>query len=402
MVLVLTVFCALSANVSKASPAKGHRSAAPAAAHTKATHSAVPAAKTRSRKAQASDEAPASKGVIAKARSRKAQTDEDTPVAKAATGKARSRKAQADEDVPVAKAASAKTRSRKAQADEDAPVAKAATGKARSRKAQADDELPATTRSTRGRGSSRRSRLADSRAPEEMRRSRHGMRRERSNAPAGDVNLPAAQTVSLSRTRIPMMPPLRGSYDSLVRQNVKTEDDGLERIVDDEDLNDRIARKMLVPVPASSALTVNGSLPENRRYCRPWTALFLSDLARAHATQFRRPLYVSSAVRTIAFQKQLMQTNGNAASAEGDVASPHLTGATIDIAKQGLSNQELSWMRSHLLALQEAGKIDVEEEFRQSCFHITVYKSYAPLLPAQKADAPSVGKPETSADLAPR
>ena len=32
----------------------------------------------------------------------------------------------------------------------------------------------------------------------------------------------------------------------------------------------------------------------------------------------------------------------------------------------------------HLADLQTAGKIDVEEEFKQSCFHITVYKSYVP------------------------
>jgi len=35
-------------------------------------------------------------------------------------------------------------------------------------------------------------------------------------------------------------------------------------------------------------------------------------------------------------------------------------------------------MRAWLLPLENAGMIDVEEEFRQSCFHITVYKSYAP------------------------
>jgi hypothetical protein len=73
-----------------------------------------------------------------------------------------------------------------------------------------------------------------------------------------------------------------------------------------------------------------------------------------------------------------MRTNGNAAPAEGDVVSPHLTGATVDIAKSGLSRQEMAWMRERLLALQSAGKIDVEEEFRQACFHITVYKVYAP------------------------
>jgi len=44
-------------------------------------------------------------------------------------------------------------------------------------------------------------------------------------------------------------------------------------------------------------------------------------------------------------------------------------------------------MRSWLLPLQSAGKIDVEEEFQQSCFHITVYKSYIPAAPARKPAA---------------
>ena len=74
------------------------------------------------------------------------------------------------------------------------------------------------------------------------------------------------------------------------------------------------------------------------------------------------------------------------APADGDIASPHLTGATIDIAKKGLSLSEVAWMRAYLLPLQNAGKIDVEEEFYQSCFHITVYKSYAP--PASPRSAP--------------
>jgi hypothetical protein len=184
-----------------------------------------------------------------------------------------------------------------------------------------------------------------------------------------------------------MPPPLRGSYESLVRQNEKSEADNLERIEDDNDLADRIARKMLVPVPASAALTVNGSLPENRRYCRPWAASFLTDLARAHAAAFHGPLEVNSAVRTVAYQKQLMTINGNATSAEGDIASPHLTGATIDISKLGLSRQEIGWMRAWLLPLEQAGKIDVEEEFHQSCFHITVYKSYVTPRPARKKAA---------------
>jgi hypothetical protein len=204
---------------------------------------------------------------------------------------------------------------------------------------------------------------------------------------------PAVEDASLQTTQRAMPLPLRGSYESLVRQNEKTEDDSLERIEDDDDLADRIARKMLVPVPVSATLNINGNLPENRRYCRPWTASFLSDLARAHAAEFHHPLEVSSAVRTVAYQKQLMKVNGNATAAEGDVASPHLTGASIDIAKNLLSRKEVAWMRAWLLPLQTAGKIDVEEEFRQSCFHITVYKSYAPSLPARKPAAQATAKP---------
>jgi hypothetical protein len=190
-----------------------------------------------------------------------------------------------------------------------------------------------------------------------------------------------ARTASLHEKRVTMRSPLVGSHESLARQNDKTEDDSLERIEDEDDLADRIARKVLVPVPASASLTVNGELPENHRYCRPWTALFLTELAKAHAAQFHKPIEVSSAVRPVEYQKRLIQTNGNAAAAEGDVVSPHVTGATVDIAKQGLSPREMAWMRSWLLPLQRAGKIDVEEEFHQACFHITVYKAYAPEKP---------------------
>jgi len=201
--------------------------------------------------------------------------------------------------------------------------------------------------------------------------------------------------VSLRRIRLVMPPPLVGSHESLARQNEKSDAEGLERIEDEDDLADRITHKLLVPLPASTALTVNGNLPVNHRYCRPWTAVFLADLARSHDAEFHRPLEVSSAVRTVEYQKRLMGTNGNAAAAEGEIVSPHLTGATIDIAKNGLSRQEMAWMRTRLLALEQAGKIDVEEEFQQACFHITVYKNYVPPRPAQKAAQPRGGQAKT-------
>ena len=184
------------------------------------------------------------------------------------------------------------------------------------------------------------------------------------------------------RRRIYLPPsPLKGSFESLARQNERAEADGLERILDEQDLADRIDQKLLVPVPVSSSLVINSDLTENHRYCRPWTADFLADLAEEHEAQFHKAIIVSSAVRTVEYQHHLMRRNHNAAAAEGDIVSPHLTGSTIDIAKSGMNRKELTWLRNRLLAIQVAGLIDVEEEFRQPCFHITVYKGYGMPVP---------------------
>lgn len=178
--------------------------------------------------------------------------------------------------------------------------------------------------------------------------------------------------------RMHYVPPLRGSMASLLRQNQRDTEEGLVRIADDVQLDQMELDRAIVPLPASYGLRVNPDLPMDRRYCRPWTARFLADLARSHYERFHRPFQVNSAVRTVAFQRALLEINGNAAPAEGDLASPHLTGAAVDIGKHGMSFSEIAWMRAHLLPLQTAGKIDVEEEFYQACFHITVYRGYAP------------------------
>jgi hypothetical protein len=214
------------------------------------------------------------------------------------------------------------------------------------------------------------------------------------------VSSPAVvRPASIERTRVVVPPPLKGSFESLARQNERAEADGLERILDEDDLTSRIEQKLLVPVPASAGLVVNANLSENHRYCRPWTADFLSDLAAAHSARFHRPIEVSSAVRTVEYQQQLLMVNGNAAAAEGDIVSPHLTGGTVDVVKQGMTRQELGWMRNWLLAQQLAGTIDVEEEFRQPCFHITVYKNYVSPPPAP-AKVPGRRHPAAAAQIA--
>ena len=171
---------------------------------------------------------------------------------------------------------------------------------------------------------------------------------------------------------------LKGSHEILVRQNVMADEDGLGRIQDDADLERLRERKMLVPIPVVAGLQSDERLPSNRRYCRPWTAQFLAALARAHYARFHTALQVNSAVRTIEVQERLLMTNGNAAPVEGQTASPHLTGQAVDLAKHGLSLTEIAWLRGYLLPLIQAGKVDVEEEFQQACFHISVYRKYSP------------------------
>jgi hypothetical protein len=194
-------------------------------------------------------------------------------------------------------------------------------------------------------------------------------------AAATPVILPALYN---KRGRLIVPPPLKGSHEILVRQNQVADRDGLDRIQNDDDLESMRTQKLLVALPTNATLQVDERLPSNRRYCRPWTAQFLASLSRAHYARFHTPLQVNSAVRTVEFQQRLLRTNGNAAPAEGETASPHLTGQAIDLAKHGLSLTEIAWLRGYLLPLVQEGKVDVEEEFQQACFHISVYKKYLP------------------------
>jgi hypothetical protein len=156
------------------------------------------------------------------------------------------------------------------------------------------------------------------------------------------------------------------------------DDEGLDRIQDDYDLRRMRSARLLVDFPESASLRVNPELAGDRRCARPWTVHFAADIARAYYERFHEPLQVNSAVRTVEYQMRLRRVNGNAAGIDGDVASPHLTGQALDFGKHGMSTAEIAWMRVYLLPLMQAGKLDVEEEFQQACFHISVYRTYLP------------------------
>jgi hypothetical protein len=189
-----------------------------------------------------------------------------------------------------------------------------------------------------------------------------------------------------TRGHLRMLPAMKGTHEILVHQNQMAASDGLDRIEDDEQLQQMRHYKLLVSLPDNEAIQVNDPLPADRRYARPWAVRFLNDLSRAHYARFHTPLVITSAVRTVEFQKHLVRINGNAAPPTGDIASPHLYGQAIDLGKRGMSMTEIAWMRAYLTPVESAGKIDVEEEFQQSCFHISVYRRYLGL--PQKKSAP--------------
>jgi hypothetical protein len=192
-------------------------------------------------------------------------------------------------------------------------------------------------------------------------------------------------TRSNARLRRIVWTPLRGSHESLLRQNLRTSEDELDRIQDSAQLEELTAKQDLVNLPVDHYAVVSPKIPAERRYCRPWTRSFIEDFGRDFYDQFKQPVQATSAVRTVEVQHKLRRHNGNAAPDTGEVASPHLTGAAIDIAKQGFTRKQLKWTRDYLLAVQNEGKVDVAEEFKQRVFHITVYKSYAPQEPEVEA-----------------
>jgi hypothetical protein len=183
----------------------------------------------------------------------------------------------------------------------------------------------------------------------------------------------------------PMFPP---THDSLLRQNAEINRLALPRFQDEMDLLLAEDSHELVALPLSSALIVDPRLDPMRRYCRPWTAQFLTDLSTDFYARFHEPLMVDSAVRTVEVQKKLRKHNGNAAPYEGDSASSHLAGLTIDLARKRMTKKEVDWVEWRLLYYYARGWVIVEEEFHQLCFHIEVTGRYGEEIPVTATDLP--------------
>ena len=171
-------------------------------------------------------------------------------------------------------------------------------------------------------------------------------------------------------------PVFPGSHEMLVQQNVELDKLQLPRINDDYELMRYELSQDLVPVSESDALKIAANLPDNRRYCRPWTRDFLEDFSQAFYNEFHQPIQVNSLVRTVEQQHSLRRHNRFAAPEFGDTASTHLTGVTADLSRRGFTTAQYAWVRAYLMPLHEAGLIDPIEE-SQPVLHVVVYDKYS-------------------------
>jgi len=186
----------------------------------------------------------------------------------------------------------------------------------------------------------------------------------------------------------------RPSHESLLLQNAEINRLDLPRIQDDDELEALKVSGALLPIRASDTLRFDPRLDPSRRYSRPWTRDFTEDIGQAYFHRFHQQIQVNSAVRTVKVQKKLRRHNRNAAPADGDTASSHLAGVTVDLQRRGMSKEQVRWMEHYLFYMKALGLVEPEEERHQWVFHIMVSGRYSDwretqdIVPIERPDTP--------------
>lgn len=172
---------------------------------------------------------------------------------------------------------------------------------------------------------------------------------------------------------------LEGSPKSLIWQNLKLDFEGLRRIRNDSELQELVKSGALAPLPLDDCLEIDKGLGMKWYFVLPQTAKFLQDLSEMVCPEFNKPLKINSAVRHKERQLELIyrENNPNAAPISGERASPHLTGASVDIATLGFPQRMVRRMTEIALEFERIGLLEatLETEF-QYVLHVTVFREY--------------------------
>ncbi len=182
---------------------------------------------------------------------------------------------------------------------------------------------------------------------------------------------------------------LKATPSSLRLENQRANADDLSRMSNLAMVRQLVRENLLVRVPSRTRHYYVSGIPASRSYLRPWSKLFLDRLSRQYYARFQTPLRVTSLIRTVNLQQTLARRNGNAAPAYGAQRSSHLTGATLDISKKGMTQKEVNWMRRMLYSLKNGDYLHTIEEFQQSVFHVMVFRNYAQSVKTDHAARPA-------------
>jgi len=109
-------------------------------------------------------------------------------------------------------------------------------------------------------------------------------------------------------------------------------------------------------------------------YIRPPARAVLEELAADYDRQFKRPLPVTSMIRTVEYQKELGEVNPNAAR---NAVPPHTTGLALDVYYHYMTAAEQEFLMREIARMKDAGRIEALRETRDH-YHIFAFAEGRP------------------------
>jgi Family of unknown function (DUF5715) len=123
-------------------------------------------------------------------------------------------------------------------------------------------------------------------------------------------------------------------------------------------------------------------------YARPAALALLEELGTAYESEFKRPLPVTSLVRTEEYQR-LLRESGNPNAGDFNV-EPHTTGFAFDIYYHFMSAREQEFVMNEIARVKDAGRAEALRELRD---HYHVFAFPEGRAPAEKDVEQELKKP---------
>ncbi|MEZ5394661.1 MAG: DUF5715 family protein [Bryobacterales bacterium] len=169
---------------------------------------------------------------------------------------------------------------------------------------------------------------------------------------------------------------LRANRGSQAVQNERADDD-LSRMEDREMVDRWVRLQLLERIPSKTSTYYLHAVHDENMYLRPWAKLFLERLSRQYHAKHRKPLRVTSLLRTTSYQKRLSGRNGNAAAAEDPYTLGALDGRLLGHLEERDDDVGTQLDAQRPLDAQSKGYLYAVEEFKQPVFHILIHRNYA-------------------------